>query len=386
LLRENPQTQRSTQQTPNATMPSRRQNPRRWRRLGWQEVREGIQDPPAIEEPFEAPSPAPMPEAIEVQAQLVPSQSEPMVITAEVLAEPETRIQYVTNPEQKKKIQELAKENQKVKHQNQEIFEELSKQGDLNAHLTKVLKMMDDKSKKRKKETKDELKRMMDDAENVNDTDMSLVKYMSKWGASMGHMTITIIWGHDKNPAMKYCDTVLTNTRENYYGCATTHQKEQGFFWLRAGTWANLKLCYKYFLMDKTNYWWANCLSVGLKERVCQTRMGCVEIEAIGKYCCEIANGNISPDKPETSMYAPELFFTLICDAHITERTEKEGIDVGPNGPWGIGNNMWEYFKKQLDDENEKSLNKSSWNEDGSDQDAEEKMKWEEAKNSIINL
>jgi len=380
LLRENPQTQRSTQQTPNATMPSRRQNPRRWRRLGWQEVREGIQDPPAIEEPFEAPSPAPMPEAIEVQAQLVPSQSEPMVITAEVMPEPETRVQYVTNPEQKKKIRELAKENQKVKHQNQEIFEELSKQGDLNAHLTKVLKETTDHSK-------NELKRMMDDAENVNDMDMTLVKYMSKWGASMGQMTITIIWGHNKKAERMYCDTAITNTRENYNDCATTHQKKQGFFWLRAGTWANLKLCYKYFLMDRNNYWWANCLSVGLKDRVCQTRMGLVEIEAIAKYCCEVADGNIAPDKPETSMYAPELFFTLICDAHITERTENEGIDVGENGPWGIGNNMWEYFKKQLDDENEKSLNKSSWDEDANaGEDADEKMMWEEAKNSIINL
>jgi hypothetical protein len=370
-------------------MPSRRQNPRRWRRLDWREVRDGIQDPPAIEEPFEAPSPAPMPEAIEVQAQLVPSQSEPMVITAEVMPEPETRIQFVTNPEQKKKIRELAKENQQQKKLNQEIFEELSKQGDLNTHLTKALKMMKDDSKKKEVETKNELKRMMEDAENVNDMDMKLVKYMSKWGAGMGQMTITIIWGHNKNPARKHCDTVLTNTRENYYDCATTQEKEQGFFWLRAGTWANLKLCYKYFIKDRSNYWWANCLSVGLKERLCQTRMGLVEIEAIAKYCCEVVDGNISPDKPETSMYAPEPFFTMICDQQVTVKAENGDIDDGPDGPWGRGggNNMWEYFKKQLKEAAEKSLDTSTWSDVvNAKEDSDEKMKWEKAKNSIINI
>ena len=90
-------------------MPSR-QNARRWRRLEWEEIRGGIQDPSA---PIEEPDFEPAPEPIQVTAEAVPLPTEfSVVVEAEVFTQPETRVQFITNPDQKKKHDDLIKKHQ----------------------------------------------------------------------------------------------------------------------------------------------------------------------------------------------------------------------------------------------------------------------------------
>lgn len=346
-----------------------RQNARRWRRLDWQEIREGIQDTPAIEEPFEEPSPEPAPEPIEVQAQLVPTEA--LVITAEEMPEPETRIQLVSNPEQKKKIQQLGKEKQRLVKLHADTHAELEKQAELNTLQHKALKKLKEDMVDKNKE----LKRMMEDSANVNNFDMMIIKQISKWRCGMGGITLCFYWATsrfgDRPANLRYVDTSIENHRKNAWDHRTDKEKERGFFQMRCGSWVNLQDCYKYFIMDKNNYWWIDFISVPLKERISKLRIGLVEVEAWGKWCCDVV------DKGKTAEdYGPEEFWSILCDEALTEKAETEGVK---NEPFDEG--ALNYYKRKID--LKRTVGQKTLIPD-SDQD--DLMKWEKAKNSIIHL
>ena len=356
-------------------MPNRsRQNARRWRRLDWQEIREGIQDPPTIDEPFE-PSPEPAPEPIEVQAQLVPTEA--LVITAEEMPEPETRIQLVSNPEQKKKIQQLGKENQRLRKLHLDTHAELEKQGELNTlqheAIKKLKKAMEDKQK--------EIMETIDSSVNVNNFDMMIIKQMAKWKCGMGEVTLCFYWATsrfgDLPKGVQYVDKSIANHRDNAWEHRTDEEKEKGFFQMRLGSWVNLKDCYKYFIMDKNNYWWVDFISVPLKERLSKLRIGLVEMDAWGKWACGIADVSHKKDAVWPDGIDPESLFSIMCDEALTENAETDGVKCE-----AMDGNALNYYKKKID--LKRTVGQRSELDPNSNQ--EDLMKWEKAKNSIINL
>lgn len=361
----------STQQTPNATMPSRRQqNARRWRRLEWSG--DGYTtEAPAVEEPFEEPSPEPAPEPIEVQALHVPT-AETLVITAEVMPEPETRVQLVSNPEQKKKIRELGKEKQRMGRLNHELHEELTKQGELNAFQSECLKKM----KKAMEDKNEELKWLMEDSANVNQFDMMIMKGMSKWKVGTTNVTLIFHWPSKVSLGRedRYVDTTIEEGRRNAWETPnrTLKEKEKGFFQMRLGSWINLKDCYKYFIMDKRNYWWIDFISVALTERMSKLRIGLVEMDAWGKWCCEVVDGGRTPEG-----YGPEEIISIICDEALTEKAETEGVKTE-----AMDGHALEYYKRKIDAKRTVGQHVSI----DTDSNQEDLLRWEKAKNSIINI
>jgi hypothetical protein len=347
-------------------MPSRRQqNARRWRRLEWDGA--DLVVPPAVQEPFEEPSPEPAPEPIEVQAEHVPT-AETLVITAEVMPEPETRVQLVSNPEQKKKIRELGKEKQRMAKLNTDLHHELEKQAELNTLQHEALK----KLKKEKENHQEEMKRLMDDASNVNEFDMWIIKQMSKWKAGTSNVTLTFHWPGKFGERNRYINTTIEEGRHNSWDNRSVEERETGFFQMRLGTWINLKDCYKYFIMDANNFWWKDFISVALTERISKLRFGLVEMDAWGKWCCEVVDAGKTPEE-----YGPEEFFSILCDEALTEKAETEGVkEEAMNGE------ALNYYMRKID------LKRTVGQKVCIDIDSsqEELLKWEKAKNSIIQL
>ena len=351
-------------------MPSR-QNARRWRRLDWDEIEEGIQDPPA---PIEEPDFEPAPEPIQVTAEAVPLPTEfSVVVEAEVFTEPETRVQFITNPDHKQKHNDLIKKHRATTTQLKETAEGLDEAFKLIDKQNDALEKGKNKWQKR---DEDDI-RFKQDILYVDKITADMFRTLSQSGAGLGDIEIHF-----------HCGSTHAEIGAPYPRPDITMGKAGALEGSKAititlGSWIGLLPCYKYYLCDFRNYGWWELINDETRKAVSNMVWKIADIEKLGKH--QIAmEGHNDADGGQGSWEA--FFSSLVC-----------GFDMAAPGVLQQGQGLLDYMKSkglnlhEMSYEDKQKLvgqfrddqfTSTEWVRDFEVKDP----KWEAAKNSIINL
>ncbi len=361
----------------------RSQNTRRWRRLEWNDQTGGFSTEPTPEppnpNPVEEPVFEPEPETVEVTAEAVPLPQDFCVVVEAEAHVPETRVQLVSNPEQKKKVQELAKQKQELERKVIVWAQRCDQQNDVIERAIEDRKQV----KKMIQDQNDEDQRFKEDVRAVMEIEKVFFRMLSAKGRIMGNIGIAIIFKHGGGlrPRPTFvCKEIETLPDDpggvNMYNMMKDEEKETGFIQMRLGAWINLQPAYKYFLADWNNYkWFLPNITCGLKKKMSKMRWGVRELEAFGKYTCDVMDSK--------THHGPEEVFGIIAEERLTEKDSLEGSFSGTG--FEDGKNLWDYYRSVLEEKQVKQIG-AKYDEYDEDASAEENNRWERAKNSIINI
>lgn len=359
-------------------MPSR-QNARRWRRLEWEEIREGIQDTPA---PIEEPDFEPAPEPIQVTAEAVPLPTEfSVVVEAEALAEPETRVQFITNPDQKKKHDDLVKKHQATEGELEKVSGEVdayriqtSETLEQNQVLVNMLKDYKDGL------TKKEWDAFQKDILYIQKIETEMFRKLALCQCHIGEIEIHIHCDETTEPGVWKRPKVTICKAGAFEGSRAIT--------MLLGTWIALHPSTKYYLIDTRNLRWWQLIGPLAKDVVLNMIWEGEDIRALYDHAMDM-DGNEDADGGQISW---ESFF-------IAKSSIKEGNTPLLEQAMGVA----KYFdRKGLDIHKvpyaEKVKLFKAYQEGGKWEDIDfgdreemivntpEQDRWEAAKNSVINL
>ena len=358
-------------------MPSR-QNARRWRRLEWEEIRGGIQDPSA---PIEEPDFEPAPEPIQVTAEAVPLPTEfSVVVEAEVFTQPETRVQFITNPDQKKKHDDLIKKHQATESelekakgvgraariQSAEILEQ-------NEELLRMLKDYKDGLNTH------DWEEFQKDILYVQKIEREMFRKLALCGCPIGEIEIHI-----------HCDQTSEAgvwKRPKVTICKAGAYEGSRAITLLLGTWIALHPSKKYYLTDSRNFKWWGIIGKDAKDVILNMIWKGEDIESLYEHSMDMI-GNEDADGGQMSWEALFLTKATIQEGNtpllkqamsIAKYFDRKGLDIH-KVPY---NEKVKLFKAYQEGGRWEDMDFGDRAEMDYDPEAE---RWEAAKNSVINL